>query len=319
MQFESVKQKITRSGRDTHAPYDRSESKKFRLHEHPWLATAAVSVLSIGTLLLVTILSAVAGFTTSTVGQVLSGFVGHLVFILVLAPFLLGLPSGRQSLREYLDEIRLTRINSLGRLLALALSCYLILATVQVAAVFTFRLIQGDPITLGFIGTLFDVTRYLPPESTGVLLSLPAALEEATFRGVLLFTLLYHFSTRKALVVSSVAFGLTHLLNVLFMDPVFVLGQVGWATLQGLFFGYLVLKTDSLLPAMIVHYLSNAFVLSITAYVQQTASIEVQALFGLVLTIGLLPSVLMVLWVQYYSSRWLPSRRGIDDLKPASA
>lgn len=310
MEFESIKHKIARSGRDTRAPHGRSKGSRFYLWEHPWLATAAVSILSIVTLLLVTILSAVAGFATTTVGQVLSGFAGHLVFILILAPFLLGLPSGRRSIREYLDEIRLTRINPFGRLLALALSCYLILATVQIAAVFAFRLLQGDPITVGFIGMVFDSARYLPPESTGVLLSLPAALEEVTFRGVLLFTLLYHFSTRKALVVSSVAFGLTHLVNILFMDPVFVLGQVGWAILQGIFFGYLVIKTDSLFPAMIVHYLSNAFVLSITAYIQQTASIEVQALFGLVLTIGLLPSVLLILWVRYFSARWLPAQRG---------
>lgn len=313
MKIDGITRRAIRFERATPARDAHSESTRFRLYEHPWIATAVVSLLSIATLLLVTLLSAVIGFGASTAGQVVSGLAGHLVFILVVAPFVLGLPRGRQSIGTYLTEIRLTRINSIGRLLILALSCYVILATVQIASVFAYRLIQGDPITLEFVRTIFDSSRYFPPESTGLLLSIPAAFEEVTFRGVLLFTLLYHFSNRKAIVVSAVAFGLTHLLNVLFMDPIFVLGQVGWAVLQGVFFGYLVLKTDSLVPAMIVHYLSNAFVLAITAYVQQTAPVEIQVLFGVILTIGLVPSALMILWVRYFSARWLPPGQGTGD------
>lgn len=65
----------------------------------------------------------------------------------------------------------------------------------------------------------------------------------------------------------------------------------------GLFYGYLVLRTNSLLPAMSVHSRGNALVGSIYGYRNRAASIEIQALYGLVFTFGFLPSILMTGWV----------------------
>jgi membrane protease YdiL (CAAX protease family) len=82
-----------------------------------------------------------------------------------------------------------------------------------------------------------------------------------------------------------------------------VLGQIVWASILGIFYGYLVIRTGSLLPAMIVHYLGNVFVGSLTGYIGDLASIQVQALYGIVFSFGLLPTSLMILWTRFFTAR----------------
>ena len=81
-------------------------------------------------------------------------------------------------------------------------------------------------------------------------------------------------------------------------------GQVIWASIYGLFFGYLVVRTGSLLPAMIVHYFGNAFMGSLTSYVQALASPEIQAVYGVIFWFGLIPTTLLILWVQFFATKW---------------
>ena len=89
-------------------------------------------------------------------------------------------------------------------------------------------------------------------------------------------------------------------------ELIWVLGQVIWAFSIGLFYGYVFGKTKSLLPSMIVHFLGNVFIGSITLYLQNRASIEVQALYGVLFFFGILPTTLMCLWTKFYTTRWLP-------------
>jgi membrane protease YdiL (CAAX protease family) len=96
-----------------------------------------------------------------------------------------------------------------------------------------------------------------------------------------------------------------HLLNLSSgREVVWVLGQVGWAAILGVFYGYIVLKTDSLLPAMVVHWLGNAFVYTFTRYLQLNASITTQAIYGVIFSFGLVPTVLMIVWVRFVVARW---------------
>ena len=83
------------------------------------------------------------------------------------------------------------------------------------------------------------------------------------------------------------------------------LGQGVWAFIIGLFYGYIFVKTRSLLPPMIVHYLGNVFIGSLTSYVQIRASIEMQALYGVIFSLGIVPTALMILWTRFFTSRWL--------------
>ncbi len=58
---------------------------------------------------------------------------------------------------------------------------------------------------------------------------------------------------------------------------------------------------------MIVHYLGNVFIGSLTGYMQSRASIEVQALFCIIFSLGIVPTTLMILWTRFFLSRWLTS------------
>jgi len=127
------------------------------------------------------------------------------------------------------------------------------------------------------------------------------------FRGIVLTVFLGKYSERKSIIFSALGFGLIHLLNLANgSELVWVLGQVVWAFTLGLFYGYVFVRTRSLLPPMIVHYLGNVFIGSLTGYMQSRASIEIQALFGVIFSLGIVPTTLMILWTRFFVARWLP-------------
>ena len=97
-------------------------------------------------------------------------------------------------------------------------------------------------------------------------------------------------------------------------------GQVVWAFIIGLFYGYVFVRTRSLLPPMIVHYLGNVFISSLVGYIQVRASIEIQALYGVILSLGVVPTTLMILWTRFFTSRWLPGSdaRRLQDVEEAA-
>jgi len=106
----------------------------------------------------------------------------------------------------------------------------------------------------------------------------------------------------------TLGFGLMHLLNLAGgRELVWVLGQVVWSFILGLFYGYIFVKTRSLLPLMIVHYLGNVFISSFTGYMQTRASIEIQALYGIIFSLGIIPTTWMILWTRFFVSGWLPN------------
>ena len=76
---------------------------------------------------------------------------------------------------------------------------------------------------------------------------LPAICEETAHRGLLTKGLSV-MGTKKAIILSSILFGLVHL-NV---------NQVLYATLIGFILSYVALLCDSIYPAMIVHFTNNA-------------------------------------------------------------
>jgi len=58
----------------------------------------------------------------------------HILTVFILAPFVLRLPKGKRTFRQYLDDIGLSRMQPFIRLVLFALSCYVILALSQAAA-----------------------------------------------------------------------------------------------------------------------------------------------------------------------------------------
>lgn len=288
----------------------KKEKRKAQLYEHPWLSLLTVMVTTVVSILLANKLVSWIGLPLySPVGQFANGITFQILTVFIFVPFALRLPKGKRTFRQYLDDIGLTRVQPFIRLVLLALSCYVILALSQVAASFVYRFSEGLPITWDFVRRVFDLSGDLPPGSPSLLISFPSIFEEAVFRGIVLTVFLGKYSQRNSIIFSALGFGLMHLLNLAGgRELVWVLGQVVWSFILGLFYGYIFVKMRSLLPLMIVHYLGNVFISSLTGYMQSRASIEMQALYGIIFSLGIIPTTLMILWTRFFASRWLPGK-----------
>ena len=83
---------------------------------------------------------------------------------------------------------------------------------------------------------------------------LPALLEEFAFRGVILGSL-RRFGDGFAVIISAMLFGITH----------FYITQIPMAFILGLVMGFIVVKTNSLLPGILIHFFNNFFAAGIDA------------------------------------------------------
>ncbi len=281
------------------------EKRIFRLYERPWLSLLAVILVSLLSMFLA--------------GALIFGIMGlpdnlpwvrfsqqtlfHILTVFVLVPFVLHLPKGKTTFRQYLDDIGLSRLQPFLPLFLLAISCSLILALSQAAASIVYRIFEGYPITWHFIGQVFNLSHLLPAHSPDIFLALPSAFEEVVFRGIVLTVFLSKYSERKAIIFSSIGFSLIHLTSD--RELGWVLGQLVWSFILGLFYGYVFVKTQSLMPSMIIHFLGNAMVNSLSGYMLSQAALEMKILYQVIISFGILPTTLMVLWTRFFTSRWL--------------
>lgn len=279
----------------------------FKFIDHPWISLLVFLVFLVLSIFISgTIILGLLGLPQDApFVQFTQSLLGHILMLFVFVPFVLRLPKGKTTYKEYLDDIRLTKIQPLFRLIFIAVSCYLILMICQALGPFVYRFFEGKAITAKFSRSVFNITNDLPPRSWGLATSLPSMFEEVAFRGVLLTFFLVRYSKRKSIMFSSFGFGIIHALNIFSgQDPVWVVAQVIWTFIMGLFYGYLFIKTGSLLPVMLCHYLGNLFVGSLNGYILETTSVTTQALYGITFTFGLIPVILMVLWIRFFSVKW---------------
>jgi len=226
----------------------------------------------------------------------------------LFAPYLLNVPVARRSFREYLTDIRLNRFRPFWKLLTLTITCLIVLILCQGGGSVIYQLTLGRPVTSGFLSEVFDLGQVLPPRSFLILAFLYTMLEEVVFRGVLLQMLLRRHPVRRAILYSALAFGLAHLpAAIAGRSLVSTGGQVVWATLFGLFYATLVIETDSLVPAMSIHWLINVFQNSLTASWQSMPA-GLRALYGIVFGYGL-AALVLIPWIRFFARKWLPPRR----------
>jgi membrane protease YdiL (CAAX protease family) len=278
----------------------------FSLNRKPWLFTFLIILIGvICSILVVIALALVLQLKDYTqVPQHWPTLLSHILTVFIVAPFVLGFPGKEHTYGSYLSEIRLTEMQPLLGLILLGVSCYLIMALSQAAGVLVYRLTQGLPVDGSFIRSSFVLANELPPRSTSWLISLPSIFEEVVWRGVILAAFLRIYNQPKAILFTALCFGAWHIITALDGQIVLTAGNVLWAAILGLFYGYVTLKSGSLLPAMIVHYLGNLFVSAINAYIQTNASTISVAVYGVVFTFGIMPTVLMILWTRLFTSPW---------------
>jgi sodium transport system permease protein len=92
------------------------------------------------------------------------------------------------------------------------------------------------------------------PIAIGVFAFVPAVCEEVAFRGFILSGLQNRRRNRSAILLSALMFGFLHVLLSLFQ-------QLFNATLLGIVLGLLAVRSGSLLPCILFHFLNNAFAL----------------------------------------------------------
>ncbi len=172
-------------------------------------------------------------------------FVAAGVWALYVTPRLLGLPNGRKPFREYCTDIRLLPMTPLWRNVLLGvLMAGLTLSSILLASLMTKHFV----LDWSFVPPL----RWVKGLTRGI-------WEEVFFRGIMLAILMRFYSPRKAVLWMTAVFALVHF-NI--MDATLA-GAVDVVSIFfiGLLLAYLVLKTGSLLPAIVFHYVHNIFIL----------------------------------------------------------
>jgi membrane protease YdiL (CAAX protease family) len=107
----------------------------------------------------------------------------------------------------------------------------------------------------GGTGQLQTIVEQTPLVSTlGAIALLPAIVEELVFRGVFVRALAKRFVPVAAIVIASIVFSVYHLL------PVQIVSTFGLA----LALGYLTLRADSAIPAIVAHLLNNAIAIVVS-------------------------------------------------------
>ncbi len=113
---------------------------------------------------------------------------------------------------------------------------------------------------------LMVILGYFEHQKTGLLQGFPPnpwiffapLYEELIFRGLILGALIQSMSDKKAIVASSLLFALWHLKNVFYLDPAQLAYQIAYAGfLIGPLLAYITLKTKTVWPGIILHYLNN--------------------------------------------------------------
>jgi len=214
------------------------------------------------------------------------------VLALYFMPYMLGLPNGRKSLREYSCDIRLLPMTPVGRNILIGLlTAVLTLSSIYLASLLTGHFVLD--------WSLVPSLRWVKGLTRGI-------WEEVFFRGIILVLFMRTFPQRRAIFVSTFLFAVVHL-NPMYISLEHIVDVVS-IFFMGLLFTYLVLKTGSLLPAIVFHYVHDIFVLLVqnTPGADETlASVLLYAFLWIALILGAFLTKIIV-------ERWSPQFDGDD-------
>jgi membrane protease YdiL (CAAX protease family) len=174
----------------------------------------------------------------------LAYFVAAGIWALYAAPRLLGVPYGRKPVRDYLRDIRLSPAAPVARNVALGLC----LAALTLGAILAATLLTGQ---FALDWSMAPGLRWVKGLTRGV-------WEEVFFRGILLALLVRVYPVRAAVLWSSAVFAVVHL-NTGDLSPA-ALVDILSIFFMALLFTFVVLRTGSLLAAIVFHYVHDVFV-----------------------------------------------------------
>lgn len=224
------------------------------------------------------------------------GFSFLAILWLVIVPRGFYLPNGKESLKEYAKSIRLSQINPWKRNIFLGLGY----ATLVCFCTLIFSILAGE-----YIFDLNIIFGWSESNNLGIFLFIcsltPGIWEEVAFRGVILTLLLKKYSEKKAIIIDGVLFGCAHLFNIIRgQDILSTIIQMFYATCIGFSFAYMYIKTESLIPCIIAHYLIDAIN---PLFLNVTFGDMLLALIYMVIFVMILPTFLTITLVRIIMKR----------------
>ncbi len=171
------------------------------------------------------------------------------VLFLGIVPFILKIPNGKRSLGEYLTDIKITNYKPTVRLLIITIiSICLLLAGLLIAGI-----VYGN--------FILDPSIIFNEEAPFVLIAINAGLwEEVMWRGIVLTLFLKRYSSRTSITINTILFAISHLINLFAgRDILIMIGQLIFVLIATPFIAYVFIKTESLLPSILIHYSIDAF------------------------------------------------------------
>ena len=211
----------------------------------------------------------------------------------LIVPRSLHLPNGDQKFKEYLNDIKLTRVKPLFRNLVVGIGCSVIFFVSTFLMANLLGTYTFDPILLFGDPCLF-------PLELGwfifVLMLIPGFWEEVAFRGVLFQLNMRKYSNKTTLILTSLLFGVAHFINLITgQSLITTIFQVIFASFLGFLLGYMYIKTNSLLPSIITHYLINSVG---TLFMNANFPNFINSSLFLIFGVGLIPTVFGLLFVK---------------------
>ena len=184
-----------------------------------------------------------------TLNDTIFTFIVQIGFGLVV-PFFVYKIALKKSTKQTLEFSNFRKPDWKIMLLCIPLTFAVMCATAIIATVWRIFLISfGYQLSSSGYGSGGEFLWYMLVLEIFLSAMLPAICEEFTDRGGLLTTLRGSYSTVQTALISGLIFGLSHQ-NI---------EQVFYTFCMGVFLAILVMKTKSIFPAMLVHFINNAF------------------------------------------------------------
>ena len=224
----------------------------------------------------------------------IEGFLALLFFLIV--PKGMKLPHKDDTILSYTKTIGLTRTKPLGRILLVSFGSFAIYCAVMFIGA---NLVGEFFFTLEFLFRNPNLS-YMGVASLGwfiwIFMIRPGLWEEVAYRGIIVPLLSKKYNQIFSILISGVIFGLAHAFNIIGVllsggNHLLTLFQVIYATLLGFSMGYMYIKTKSLLPTIIYHYLIDTVgLIFLNVYIE---NIFLTGVF-LIVFLGVIPSILTI-------------------------
>lgn len=261
--------------------------EQFKFVEHPWLSIIIIVFLYIFTLILSDVLFSLLLSGSPELKIFLNiGMFSLLCFFII--PIFLKLPFAKKSLVRLISLFGSNNNLNFGFLIIISFSNYLIFIISQISGSLIYLATQSTDY-------IFNFSRHSLFDSVTIVSGI---FEEIIFRGIILSLLLNHYSERKSILLSAIVFGGIHALNILNpqKEVFWIFSQVVWSFGFGVMYGYIFVKTKSLIPLILLHYLINGMV-NVWFYGLDKNDFN-SAIYGLPF-FGLIPVVLVILLTKY--------------------